>query len=886
MMATLSLWLGGMGAAVANHLWQSTAFAVVAWGVTLLLRRNQARVRYGVWLAASVKFVVPFSLLIGLGGLLPRPQRPVVTMPVYSAVDEVGLPFSDAGIAPVAAMNPTHAAVMPRHGWGTPAEWLVGIWACGVLVVVGIWVGRWRQVAKTLRQAERGESGREVEVLRRVEAAMGGRARAVPLMLSHEWMEPGMFGVVRPALIWPEGLSERLDDEHIEAIVAHELMHARRRDNLAAAMHMLVEAAFWFHPLVWWMERRMVEERERACDEAVVAMGGRREVYAEGLLKAVRFCVESPLVCVAGITGADLSRRVRSIMTLRLERLGLVRKAALAGLGVAAIAGPVAFGVVRMIPVYGQVLKATGPLPTFEAVTIKPARPDEQGMGFNLEGRHFRTVNTTVADLLHYAYGVQSRQLEGVPAWAQTEKYDVTGVASASEDGTPDWKLMVQKLLADRFGFKFHSSTKEMPVYELQVAKNGPKLTKSNPETEQGELMISRNTSGPGSTVHGKVTTMAGLAKLLEGTQFDRPVVDRTGLTGNFDFEMTFLSDHFKGKPIGPAVEDQPDAPPGIFTAIQEQLGLKLEPSKGPTEIMVIDHVEKPALDSAEVVQPVTRTVEASAMAAVQPVKLTSVVLVQDPPVAPTSDSAPPVYDVVSVRENKSSAGPMGSGPMSIGPRGADGYAAINVSIKTLVMNAYDVPPPYLITGFPRWADEVHFDLNAKVTNPDVAALKKLTEGQRRAMLQTILSDRFHIRAHIVSKTLPTYDLVIAKGGPKLTENIAFADPDKVSQLPRDRRPGSMRLSQGHMVAFGIPASNLAANLSSQVGRHVTDKTGLAGRYDIELNWSPENASADAPNIGPSIFTAVQEQLGLQLKPSQGPVDTLVVDHVEMPSTN
>jgi beta-lactamase regulating signal transducer with metallopeptidase domain len=140
-------------------------------------------------------------------------------------------------------------------------------------------------------------------------------------MLSRDWMEPGMFGILQPVLIWPEGLSERLDDDHIEAVMIHEIAHAKRKDNLTAALHMLVEAAFWFHPLVWWMERRMVEERERACDEAVVEMGSRPGVYAESLLKAVRFCVESPLVCVAGVTGADLNRRVRSIMTLRQKRL-------------------------------------------------------------------------------------------------------------------------------------------------------------------------------------------------------------------------------------------------------------------------------------------------------------------------------------------------------------------------------------------------------------------------------------------------------------------------------------------------------------------------------------------------------------------------------------
>ncbi len=128
-------------------------------------------------------------------------------------------------------------------------------------------------------------------------------------------MEPGILGVFRPALLWPERLSEKLEDEHIEAIMAHELEHVRRRDNLTAMLHMVVEALFWFHPMVWWIERRMVEERERACDEAVVQMGGSAEAYAESLLKACRFCLESPMVCMAGITGADLKMRIQSIMT-------------------------------------------------------------------------------------------------------------------------------------------------------------------------------------------------------------------------------------------------------------------------------------------------------------------------------------------------------------------------------------------------------------------------------------------------------------------------------------------------------------------------------------------------------------------------------------------
>ena len=138
-------------------------------------------------------------------------------------------------------------------------------------------------------------------------------------------MEPGIFGVFRPRLIWPRRLSERLEDEHMEAIVAHELVHVRRRDNLTAMLHMAVEAMFWFHPMVWWIGKRRVEERELGCDEEVVTRSGEARVYAEAILNVCKLYVESPLECVSGITGADLKKRIEEIMSgriaVRLSRL-------------------------------------------------------------------------------------------------------------------------------------------------------------------------------------------------------------------------------------------------------------------------------------------------------------------------------------------------------------------------------------------------------------------------------------------------------------------------------------------------------------------------------------------------------------------------------------
>jgi beta-lactamase regulating signal transducer with metallopeptidase domain len=130
----------------------------------------------------------------------------------------------------------------------------------------------------------------------------------IDIRLSRTSLEPGIFGIVYPVLLWPEGLSEKLDDAQLEAVIAHELCHVRRCDNLAAAIHMLVEAAFWFHPPVWWLGTRLIDERERACDEEVLQRGSERHLYAESILKICEFCLSSPLTAVSGVTSANLKK--------------------------------------------------------------------------------------------------------------------------------------------------------------------------------------------------------------------------------------------------------------------------------------------------------------------------------------------------------------------------------------------------------------------------------------------------------------------------------------------------------------------------------------------------------------------------------------------------
>jgi uncharacterized protein (TIGR03435 family) len=258
----------------------------------------------------------------------------------------------------------------------------------------------------------------------------------------------------------------------------------------------------------------------------------------------------------------------------------------------------------------------------------------------------------------------------------------------------------------------------------------------------------------------------------------------------------------------------------------------------------------------------------------------------QAPAPAPSPQASAPTYDVVSIKQNKS-----GSGSMSIGGE-ANSFKGTNLTLTDLLINSYDIRAE-LIYGLPAWTRSARFDIYAKIVNPDMEQMHKLTIEQRRAMLLAVLKDRFHLQAHLETKTLPVFDLTVAKGGPKFT-GATGADTHAAMVKNGLTTGGSMLVNNGELTANAVPLSSLTWSLSGEVGRTIIDKTGLTGKYDFELKWTPERAAAsgadngqtDDQNSASSLFTALQEQLGLKLQSSKGPVETLVVDHVEMPSEN
>jgi beta-lactamase regulating signal transducer with metallopeptidase domain/parvulin-like peptidyl-prolyl isomerase len=350
-----SMWTA-IAPALGNHLWQSTLFAGMAGLLTLLLRKNRARARYWLWLAASLKFLIPFSLLVAVGSHLAWSLGSAGTKTgLYFAVEEVGQPFTQPTMSLVSRTTSSTASLGLIH---LLPVLLAAVWLCGFVAVIFVWYLRWCRISSAVRKGVPLRKGREAEMLRRL-GSIGGARKPIEILLSRTSLEPGIFGIARPVLIWPEGISERLEDAHLEAILAHELWHVRRRDNLAAAIHMLVEAIFWFYPLVWWLGARLVAERERACDEEVLASGSDRQVYAESILKICEFCVGSPLACVSGVAGADLKKRMVYIMTNTVARkLDFSRKLLLGVVGFAAVAAPIMFGLANATPSRAQSLPA------------------------------------------------------------------------------------------------------------------------------------------------------------------------------------------------------------------------------------------------------------------------------------------------------------------------------------------------------------------------------------------------------------------------------------------------------------------------------------------------------------------------------------------------
>lgn len=426
------------------------------------------------------------------------------------------------------------------------------------------------------------------------------------------------------------GISDRLDDAHLDAILAHEVWHVRRNDNLAAAVHMVVEAVFWFHPLVWWLGARMVDERERACDEEVLQLGSQPQVYAESILKICEFCVGSPLPCVAGVTGSDLKKRIANIMNRNIaSKLNFGKKLLLSTAGVVAITLPITFGLAK--PAHSQPQSSSENMGAqtfaftrgYQQVSVTLG---EAGNGIIQSRILFKpdslmAKNQTLQELLKLAYGIQASQISGGPDWLATALFNVEAklddatVAELKKLSPEQQKLerdlMFQNLLADQFKIALHRESRLLPAQVMVIAKNGPKVQPAKPgDTYPNGIKgpdgvpagAHKFNFGPDGVIV-QALPMSFVANNL-AIHLGQPVVDRTGLTGDYDFTLKFspesvttVHDH------GPNGAKETTMPVNslsahnamLLAAVEEQLGLKLEEQTIPLPVLVIDRAENPS---------------------------------------------------------------------------------------------------------------------------------------------------------------------------------------------------------------------------------------------------------------------------------------------------
>ncbi len=613
-----------------NHLWQSTAFAALIALASLFLRRNRAQIRYALWFAASVKFLIPFAALTAVGHQFEWRAAPAVA--VSQAVQHAASPFDTLIAQSTVTAAPTRFQSGKTGRLTILSTVAVATWALGVVWLTVIWTVRWRRIRANLR------SGRQLEI-----------DAPVPVLVSPTLIEPGIFGVIHPVLLLPEGIFRRLTQPEFAAVLAHEMCHVRRRDNLTGLIQMVSSTLFWFHPLVWWIGKRMIDERENACDEEVLRMGNSPDIYADSIMAVCRFYVEAPLACTSGVSGADLRKRIEAI-TANCERFELttLHKLLLGTTAAFVIAGPIAIGVraapageshvvrgehavliaqnnpIRQAPVERSAppppspseaapYPATPPPPPrleFDAASIKPGDPSLNGWSMNSPAGFLTAEGAPLMNLIQTAFGIQAAYIVG-PDWLNSAKFTIQ--ARSEGASRAQINLMLRSLLEDRFGLKYHREQVERPVYNLIVAPGGPKLEKddggpggSRPGKDDGAPSNTPAGSGggggaggagsgspgsPGRPSRGATLNGAGTLQSLADSlarNLDRPVVDKTGLAGSYKLSFSGFS--------WPS-EKQSDFP-SIFTVLPQQLGLRLEAGKGMVTILVIDYIERAPTDN------------------------------------------------------------------------------------------------------------------------------------------------------------------------------------------------------------------------------------------------------------------------------------------------
>jgi uncharacterized protein (TIGR03435 family) len=657
-----------------NTFW--LAAVVVALAALALPRvpRINAATRYWIWMAV-LAFILVLPFLPGLTG---RAER------IFAASARPTAP-AVAGTTPLARVPAPPPAVAPKVApivltvGGSPGVnpwplWLLAVW----IVAAGWQLARLLAGVESVRRLKARATSEGVMELPAIShhRRAGMAPRPVRLMSSDEVTSPVAVGYLHPAVIVPRGLLARLEPAERQDVLLHEIAHLRRHDDWMVVATRFLAALLALHPLRAFVLARIEREREMACDDFVIARTGAPGGYVRSLarLHDLRCATGRTRLLAPALLGQNCSLTERMESVLRhgrdfSERLSWLRL----GIGTGLLLLLLAAG--GAMPNWLAVAQTTA-RKAFDAASVKPGNPrDSMKHMLRIEpGGRFSATDIPLQMLIEYAYHLKSNQLEGLPAWASSRQYSIEAVPppdtpKLSLEQTSDLdREMMQSLLADRFGLKVHRVTKQLPVYELKVAKGGPKMkpataeelapvpgfkgdraprmTAPAPRPEDAPVQFSdgqhgkgpqamlANRRGPGVVGEGVMMRPGGItavaapmAMLVEILSKDlgRVVIDRTGLSSKYDFHLTWSPGVGESSPApefgdGPPPQTAGNAPagaaapggaqsgasapptvnfsgPSLFTALREQLGLKLESAKGPVQVLVVDHIQPPTPD-------------------------------------------------------------------------------------------------------------------------------------------------------------------------------------------------------------------------------------------------------------------------------------------------
>lgn len=491
--------------------------------------------------------------------------------------------------------------------------------------------------------------------------------------------------------------------------------------------------------------------------------------------------------------------------------------------------------------------QSTDTPPAFEVADVHVSAPGTRERGGFFSGR-FDMRGATMLTLIAAAYNVDTGMVLGGPSWLDSDRFDVIAKAPSPTPPEDVQQAMLQALLADRFKLAIRRERKDMPVYFLEVGKKGPKL---QPAAKPGDPDCPRVAGEPGLAHLGCHNyTMAALCELLpQVASFyaDHPVVDRTGLTGSYDFQLDWMAKaNYLAARKNPGDGPQPVS---MFDAL-EKLGLKLEAGTNPTPVIVVDSVNRTPTGNP-------------------------------PGVTAKIPDLPTEFEVAEVHPSKPGVTESGSG-LQNGRLDLHGF-----TLKQLISIAFDIPDNKL-TGAPKWLDTDRFDVIAKAPKP-------VPEDAVREMLKKLIVERFKLVTHDEVQPMPVFALTIGKRSPKLKEADGTARSEcKLSMEVKGRTYTCQNTTMAEL------AERLPQVAAAYIVHPMVDLTGLKGAYDFALVWTPRGrlpgisgrggdagaqaegiAQASAPVGDLTVFEAIDKQLGLKLEERQHPMPAIVIDHLE-----